>query len=241
MKSSLSVITALSLTALTAFAQVPEAPVVRVEVQMVSMPLQKGLPLLPNLRDTGSIDGAFSQIQKMITAGEATLNGWPEVVTKSGQRAVTEDIQEVRYASEYGPHPPATPSASSAEKPAPATAEPLHSGAPVPTAFETRNAGATLEVEPVVGPDGRTIDLNLVPQKVRLVEMVTVASGRDANGHDWQIEQPRFYTAKTTTSLRVQTGQRVLLAEFRGPEGSDQIQFFILQAEVKPAAEAKRK
>ena len=148
MKSPLFFLIALSLTVLSAFAQVPEAPVVRVEVQMVSMPLEKGLPLIPNLRDAGSIEGAFSQIQKMIAAGEATLNGLPEVVTKSGQRAVTEDIQEVRYATEYGPHPPATPPTSGAEKPAPAPPEPIHSGAPVPTAFETRNTGATLEVEP---------------------------------------------------------------------------------------------
>jgi len=235
MKSPLRLLAVLTFTALTAFAQVPEAPVVRIEVQMVSMPLEKGLPLLPNLRDTGSIEGAFSQIQKMIAAGEATLNGWPEVVTKSGQRAVTEDIQEVRYASAYGPHPaPASP-ASGAEKavPAPAPAEPLHNGAPLPTEFETRNAGSTLEVEPVIGPDGKTIDLNLAPQNVRLLDFVTAAKGRDANGHDWKIEQPRFYTAKTTTSLTVLSGQHVLLAEFRGPEGSDQIQFFILKAEVK--------
>ncbi len=33
-----------------------------------------------------------------------------------------------------------------------------------PTKFETRNTGVTLEVEPVVGPDGVTIDLNLLPE-----------------------------------------------------------------------------
>ena len=229
MKSPLVILAILSLTAFSAFAQVPEALVVRIEVQMVSMPLEKGLPLIPNLRDTGSIEGAFSQIQKMIAAGEATLNAWPEVVTKSGQRAVTEDIEEVRYASDYVPHPPAT----GTEKPAPAPAEPPHNGAPVPTEFETRNVGATLEVEPVIGPDGKTIDLNLVPQYVLLRDFVTAAKGRDFNGHDWIIEQPRFCTAKTTTSLTLLSGQRVLLAEFRGPEGSDQIQFFILKAEVK--------
>jgi type II secretory pathway component GspD/PulD (secretin) len=117
---------------------------------------------------------------------------------------------------------------------------PKRGGAPVPTAFETRNIGATLEVEPVLGPDGKTIDLNLVPQHVRLLDFPTVAGGRDANGHEWKIEQPRFYTAKTTTSLTVAAGQRVLLAEFRGPEGSDQIEFFILKVEVTPgAAKAK--
>ncbi|EDY16734.1 hypothetical protein CfE428DRAFT_5697 [Chthoniobacter flavus Ellin428] len=243
MKSPLPILTVLSLAALSTFAQVPEAPGVRVEVQMVSMPLGKGLPLLPNLRDAGSIDGAFSQIQKMIAEDKATLLGWPEVVTKSGQRAVTEDIQEVRYASEYGPRPPAaSASHGGPEKPAPPEPPQLSAGgAPVPTGFETRNTGATLEVEPVIGPDGKTIDLNIVPQYVRLLDTVAVASGRDANGHDWEIKQPRFYTAKTTTSLTVTTGKRVLLAEFRGPEGSNQIQFFILKAEVTGVGEAKAK
>ena len=104
-----------------------------------------------------------SQIQKMIAAGEATLVGWPEVVTKSGQRAVTEDIQEVRYPTEFdGPQPAKIPgSETQAQKPAPPQS--ARGGAPVPTAFETRNIGATLEVEPVVGPDGKTIDVNIVP------------------------------------------------------------------------------
>ena len=223
---------------------------VRVAVQMVSMPLEKGLPLLSNLRDAGSIDGAFLQIQKLITAGEATLIGWPEVVTKSGQRAVTEDIQEVRYATEYGPQQPAaasTPaddkSKSEAKQPAQPTqpTQPIHDGAPVPTAFETRNAGVTLEVEPVVGPDGWHIDLNLVPQYVRLLEMPVVASGYDANGHEWKIEQPRFFTAKTTTSVCVIPSQRLLLAEFRGPEGSKDILFIILQSELTGIRDANAK
>ena len=39
-------------------------------------------------------------------------------------------------------------------------------GPSTPSSFETRNTGVTLEVEPVVGPDGDTIDLNLVPKVV---------------------------------------------------------------------------
>jgi hypothetical protein len=242
MKIPLSFLTILTATtfAICAEAQAPVAPNVRIEVQMVSMSLENGLPLLPNLLDAGNIDGAFSQIQKMIAAGEATLVGWPQVVTKAGQRAVTEDIQEVRYATEFDSHRPAVAPTGTAEKPAAEAAAPTRGGAPVPTAFETRNTGATLEVEPVIGPDGKTIDLNIVPQHVRLIDFLAVASGRDANGHDWKIEQPRFFTAKTTTSVTVASGQRVLLAEFRGPEGSDQIEFFILKAEVTPgAAKAK--
>jgi Flp pilus assembly secretin CpaC len=234
----LPLLTTFAATALPVCAEspAPGSPNVRIEVQIVSMLLEKGLPLLPNLLDAGSIDGAFSQIQEMIAAGEATLVGWPQVVTMAGQRAVTEDIQEVRYASEFDSHRPATASPGAADKPGAQMAAPVRSGAPVPTAFETRNIGATLEVEPVIKPDGKTIDLNIVPQHVRLLEFKAVASGRDANGHDWKIEQPLFFTAKTTTSLTVPSGQRVLLAEFRGPEGSDQIEFFILKAEVIPGA-----
>jgi hypothetical protein len=241
MKFPLLFLVALGIAALPVFAQSHSEPAnVRIEVQMVSMALDKGLPLLPNLRDAGSVEGAFSQIQKMIAAGEATLIAWPEVVTKSGQRAVAEDIQEVRYASQFDPRQPAAAAATDAEKPAPGTAPLARGGAPVPTTFETRNIGATLEVEPVLAPDGKTIDLNLVPQHVRLLEFAPVASGRDANGHDWKIEQPRFYTAKTTTSVSLLAGQRMLLAEFRGPEGSEQIEFFILKAELVPTgAKAK--
>jgi type II secretory pathway component GspD/PulD (secretin) len=209
---------------------------------MISMHLDKGLPLLPNLRDAGSIEGAFSQIQKMIASGEATLIARPTVVTKSGQRAVTEDIQEVRYPSQFGPHhPPAASTGDGAKKPDPESNAAARGGAPIPTEFETRNTGATLEVEPVLSPDGKTIDINLVPQHVRLLEFTTVASGRDANGHDWKIEQPRFYTAKTTTSLTVTAGQRVLLAEFRGPEGGDEIEFFIVKVDVMAGAGPKTK
>lgn len=235
MKFPLLILAVLGIAALPVFAQnFPESANVRIEVQMVSMALDKGLPLLPNLRDAGSIESAFSQIQKMIAAGEATLIAWPEVVTKSGQRAVTEDIQEVRYPSQFGPAQPAAAADGEAEK------QPARGGAPVPTAFETRNIGATLEVEAILTPDGKMLDINIVPQHVRLLEFAPVASGRDANGHDWKIEQPRFYTAKTTTSVGLLFGQRMLLAEFRGPEGSEQIEFFILKADVAPAgAKAK--
>jgi hypothetical protein len=214
---------------------------VRVEVQMVTMALDKGLPLLPNLRDPGSIDGALSKIQKMIEEGEAVLIGRPQVVTKSRQRAVNEDIREVRYATEFDGEEVAKAPAGDKKPPQKKAAHPMRAGAPVPTAIETRNVGSTLEVEAVVGPDGKTIDVNLVPQSTRLLEFRTVASGHDANGHDWSIEQPIFYTAKTTTSLTLSSGKPVLLAEFRGPEGSDQIQFFILKAEVVTVAAAKDK
>jgi type II secretory pathway component GspD/PulD (secretin) len=237
MNSPRLLLVALTLATSPLFAQQSQQPsLVRVDVEMVAVPFDKGLELLPNLRDPGSIDGAMSQIHKLISTGGATLIGWPELITKSGQRAVTEDIQEVRYAADF-----ASRRTTSKENQVQETKAPQVSGAPVPTEMETRNAGITLEVEPVVGPDGQTIDLNLVPQYVRLTDMPVIASGRDQNGHEWRIEQPRFYTAKTTTSVMLQSGHRMLLAQFRGLDGSNQILFFILKAEVVPAPAAAPK
>src|SRR5687768_5664891 len=117
---------AVAVAALSVSAQSPLTSNVRVEVQMVSMPLEKGLPLLPNLRDPDSIEGAFSQIQKMIATGVATLIAWPAVATTPGQRAVTEDIEEVRYPSEFSEHKPAAATAGEEEKSK--TAQPRREG-----------------------------------------------------------------------------------------------------------------
>src|SRR5947208_2812913 len=96
----------------------------------------------------------------------------PRVTTKSGQRAVIEIVREFRYPTQFTP--PQVPTFSgggSGTTVAPAVVTPT-----TPTAFETRNTGVTLEVEPVVGPDGVTIDLNLVPQVVEFEGFINYGS-----------------------------------------------------------------
>src|SRR5213075_1414622 len=92
-----------------------------------------------------------------------------------------------------------------------------------PTAFETRNTGVTLEVEPVVGPDGYTVDLNLVPQVVEFEGFINYGSpiqtsSTNALGQSITniitpnvINQPIFSTRKVTTSVSVFDGQTVVL------------------------------
>src|SRR5437016_10550560 len=84
----------------------------------------------------------------------------PSVTTKSGQRAIIEVIRELRYPRTFTP--PQVPAVSSSV--VGGTNPPVVVTPTTPQTFETRNTGVTLEVEPVVGPDGVTIDLNLVPQ-----------------------------------------------------------------------------
>src|SRR5262249_54240782 len=106
----------------------------------------------------------------------------PKVTTKSGQRAIIEVVREFRYPRTYTQ--PQVPSISST------TGTQIIGGGVVPVVvtpttpqeWETRNTGVTLEVEPVVGGDGNTIDLNLVPQVVEFEGFINYGSPINAVG-----------------------------------------------------------
>jgi len=152
----------------------------------------------------------------------------PRVTTKSGQRAVIEIVREFRYPTQFTP--PQVPNVSGGS----GTTVVLPVVAPTtPTAFETRNTGVTLEVEPVVGPDGVTIDLNLVPQVVEfegfinygspilapnlnpitdpLTGLMRLLTADERVLTQNVINQPIFSARKVTTSVSVWDGQTVVL------------------------------
>ncbi len=161
----------------------------------------------------------------------------PSVTTKSGQRAVIEIVREFRYPTQF--QPPQIPQSVGSNYGSNGTTifNPItgafssqggsQSSYPVtpttPTAFETRNTGVTLEVEPVVGPDGITIDLNLVPQVVEFEGFINYGSPIQTSSTNLLgqpvvnvltpnvINQPIFSTRKVTTSVSVWDGQTVVL------------------------------
>jgi general secretion pathway protein D len=160
----------------------------------------------------------------------------PSVTTKSGQRAVIEIVREFRYPTQFQPPQiPQTVGNTSGNAGGTSTAPITPT---TPTAFETRNTGVTLEVEPVVGPDGVTIDLNLVPQVVEFEGFINYGSPILAPASTQVfpftnivtgitnffsittpasvvtpnvINQPIFSTRKVTTSVSVYDGSTVVL------------------------------
>jgi general secretion pathway protein D len=150
----------------------------------------------------------------------------PRITTKSGQRAVIEIVREFRYPTQFDP--PKIPDRTDASVISTTGLTGASTGAfPVtpttPTGFETRNTGVTLEVEPVVGPDGVTIDLNLVPQVVEFegfinygspIQSVSINPLGIASSFVLTpnvINQPIFNSRKVTTSVSVWDGQTVVL------------------------------
>ncbi len=101
----------------------------------------------------------------------------PRVTTKSGQRAVIEIVREFRYPTEFDPPQiPQNFGGSGSGGSATTAIRSSRSRPTTPTAFETRNTGVTLEVEPTVGSDNYTIDLNLVPQVVEFEGFINYGS-----------------------------------------------------------------
>ena len=151
----------------------------------------------------------------------------PRITTKSGQRAVIEIVREFRYPTTFTqPQLPSISSGSGSVN-VPAIVTPS-----TPGNFETRNTGVTLEVEPVVGPDGVTVDLNLVPQVVEFEGFINYGSPINAIAVNSigavgtasmvstsapiqltanVINQPVFSSRKVTTSVSVWDGQTVVL------------------------------
>ena len=188
----------------------------------------------------GAISGVFTDpafqvvIRALNQKKGVDLLSSPRVTTKSGQRAVIEIIREFKYPTEFDP--PQIPQTNvqgggnvggllgTGLGGAGGTTASFPVTPTTPTAFEVRNTGVTLEVEPVVGPDGYTIDLNLVPQVVEFEGFINYGSPIQTTSTNNltgvsrtlvltanTINQPIFSTRKVTTSVSVFDGSTVVI------------------------------
>jgi general secretion pathway protein D len=155
----------------------------------------------------------------------------PSILTRSGSQAQVEVIRELIYPTEYDPpelpQDFGEPQTAVAAPPVPGVAPPTTPSFPVtpatPTAFQTRNTGVTLKVTPQVGPDGYTIEMDLVPEVVEFEGFVNYGSPITTTGTDIlgnpqrivltanRIEMPVFATRRVTTNVTVYDGSTVAI------------------------------
>lgn len=142
--------------------------------------------------------------QTWVDSGHAAIVETLVVAARSGQRAKVEAVEEYIYATEFDP-PQGL--AVEAEEEIVDVLIPPHG-----VAFETRNVGATLEVDPVLGQDG-TIDLNLAPEVVIADDPATVTTKLAEN--EMTVNVPRFHMTKATTQVSVHPGDYALIGTSR--------------------------
>lgn len=170
------------------------------------------------------LTGLFSDGQvQMIMRGLAQKKGVdlmtaPSVTARSGDKASIEVIREFIYPTEY--EPPELPQQNNNNNllgggggggggiATPAT----------PTAFETKNTGVTLEIEPRIGDNDFVIDIRFLPQIVEFEGFINYGSpilspstdifGNPVNAviTENRIEMPVFSKRSVDTSLTIYDG-----------------------------------
>lgn len=134
----------------------------------------------------------------------------PSVTTKGGQRATIEVVREFIYPTEFDP--PQVPTNVGGGIGGGVSSIPVTPT--TPTAFEMRPVGVRMEVDPTVGADGYTIDLNLLPEVTEFDGFINYGSPILSAGEvltENIINQPVFSTRKVTTAVTVWDGQTVVL------------------------------
>ncbi|MEM1294524.1 MAG: hypothetical protein AAGH89_04105 [Verrucomicrobiota bacterium] len=168
-----------------------------------------------------SNDGALRvTLGKMIESGDAVMLETAVILTRSGQRAKTEAIREMIYPTEFkAPGWEQALDEKGEEKgEGEAEVEPnlVALGPPIPSAFETRNIGTTLEVDTVLGADGKTIDLNISPE---IVYFTGTAEHVSRRGEETiEVAMPLFYSMRLITAATVRVGEFLLLGTTSPPD-----------------------
>lgn len=205
-----------------------------IDLQMVMLDEARALELLPHLQsvDQKEVDTAWDRLQSMIRKGEATLLAWPMVRTMDGARSTSETMLEKRYPTNF--EPPQVPQTFGALPPTPGpiradTVEGL------PNAYETRNLGVTLEASPVVLGEGRQLYLDLQITRVDLIGFEDFGYALTAHNTVVPAPQPLFFTLKSTLELKLQNGQRQLVAVHKRVKPENSIELHLVRAMVRSA------
>jgi general secretion pathway protein D len=178
------------------------------------------------------LTGLFSDGQvQMIMRGLAQKKGTdlmtaPSVTAQSGQKATIEVIREFIYPTEY--EPPELPNSVGTTNGGLGGGGLAGGGGgsfPVtpatPTAFETKNTGVTLEIEPTIGENDFVIALRFLPEIVEFEGFINYGSpiqspstdifGNPVNSiiTENRIEMPVFSKRSVNTSLTIYDGYTV--------------------------------
>ena len=152
----------------------------------------------------------FEQVKK----GEAKLISNQSILCKSGKLAYSSSHKEFIFAAEY-----VLPSLQK-------TSHRLHHSKKtnqeyqqsktkhlptLPTAFESRNLGTTLELEPILDKSQKTIELTFRPETVKHVDDKTHTTWNTSSGKITD-KLPVIYTLSTNTTSTLKTNQFRLIS-----------------------------
>jgi hypothetical protein len=139
----------------------------------------------------------YERVRRLADDGKARLEMLLSLPTRSGQRATVESVDEVIYPTEFVPPVPGRDFG-------------------FPKAYEMMQVGERMELDPVLGPDGQWVDVNMGPDFVRLAGFVLQKSDQHAGGE----LQPLFTSHDCTTALTIRAGVPTFVGTVSRAQGS---------------------
>ncbi|MCW1887615.1 hypothetical protein OKA04_22955 [Luteolibacter flavescens] len=189
----------------------------------------------------------YAELRARVAKNQAKQETFSVIRARTGEKALVESLSEHIYPTEYDhgtpantPVPAAAAATANGNKQAstptatPATISPATPPI-LPTAFETRNTGITVEIEPTLTADGRVVDLRIAPDFTTLAERVKWGQGTA------EAELPIFESQRITLATSLITGQPQLLGTPSRPpvskvdaDSANRVWFCFVTADVIP-------
>lgn len=184
---------------------------IRVQVEFIDVSHEQFTELMFGPKPPANDGELRKQVAQLVKVGKGTIIETLLCTARSGQKATSESIEEFIYPTEYEPATlpdkldgKAAEAAGKTEgnRPDPATG-------PMPTAFDTRNVGSTLEIEPTLGTDLKTIDLRFVPEIVYHVGNEIWGEWKGEHGNS-PVQMPTFYAIRVNTAATLTDGHYLM-------------------------------
>ncbi|HEV7401743.1 MAG TPA: hypothetical protein VGO11_02410 [Chthoniobacteraceae bacterium] len=219
----------------------PREPVadVTVELRCVTMTQEVAVPLIRKFRSAKPEEksAAAAEVDALLAKGTAKLVGWPMITTHSGAKARDEAVQEFYYATRFDAGQNAlfvSDGGGQLRQEPPPTIKADHE--PLPAAFESKEIGVKMEVEPLVDEDGKKVSVTLDAEHTRLqsVDKITVVREQvtEKKTEKVTVEQPRISTMKVQTDLTMENGEQRLVGIFKVTGEGNELELFVLGVEI---------
>ena len=183
---------------------------VRTQVEYIEMSHEQMTALMADPKASKSDTALRQLVSTLIKEKKAEIIETQMVISRSGEKSTSESIHEFIYPTEFEPAQQVTTVKIEGETEEKRTVTNLATG-PTPTAFETRNLGATLEIEPTIGENNQYIDLRIAPEIVYHTGNTKWATWKSAEGES-DVQMPDIYTLRVTTAAALANNQPCLLA-----------------------------
>ncbi len=180
--------------------------VIRIMVEFVEMPHEELTKLIEPVRHGADDAEMRADAKKLVKEKKARILETTVITTTAGQRAKVESVLEKIYPTQYDSPRISDDDAGSDSNKGSKKARRAAVTPPNPTAFDVRNLGTTMEVEPNVDADGVTVNLNIAPEIVYHAGDDVYAEWNTPDAKS-DVTQPRFCVMKCQTNITIIAGK----------------------------------